>query len=502
MLHTGVGMERQGILGSTTSDESLVLLARAGDRAAFAELWERHARSGLRVARQFTSSLDADDLVSEAYTRIYQRVLDGGGPDGAFRPYLYTTIRNLASRWGGSNQDVQVEDIDAFEDDSIPDDPSAVALDRSLTVRAFRTLPERWQAVLWYTEVEGMDPHEVAPILGGTANSIAALSYRAREGLRRAWLQAHVSADGATNDCRWTIQRLGENARRSLTDREQARVDAHLLGCAKCSIIAEEVEEIGSRLALVMLPLLLGATAGGTLLASLGAPAGASAAQLAVPSMPPAFDALAVAGAGVPTVAAGLGAGSTFATPVLVGSLALVIAVGGGVATTLQPPASPIDDRTSLSQPRDEPVPDAASGAETVAPGGDAPVAALGDATGGVDDLVRDITDPISALIPELPIGPVPDHVAPEGLVGAVVDLDLNGKGMPGAVVSAQVAGQVYTTVVAKDGTWAVRLTALPEGIGPVTLKQNLRILGIVVPIDIPLTLLSDTLGITVELLN
>ncbi|HEY5229466.1 MAG TPA: hypothetical protein VIJ11_01070, partial [Galbitalea sp.] len=61
--------------GLTTSDEELIANARSGDQNAFAELWRRHYRSGARVARQFTSSIDADDLVSEAYTRIYQRVL-------------------------------------------------------------------------------------------------------------------------------------------------------------------------------------------------------------------------------------------------------------------------------------------------------------------------------------------------------------------------------------------------------------------------------------------
>jgi RNA polymerase sigma factor (sigma-70 family) len=166
----------------TTSDAELIETARSGDARAFGELWRRHYRSAARVARQFTSSIDADDLVSEAYARIYQRVLAGGGPTGAFRPYLYTTIRNLASSWGAASRDVQVDIIEDFEDDRIPDDPAAWALDRTLTARAFRSLPERWQTVLWYTEVEGMDPHEVAPLMGMTANGVAALSYRAREG--------------------------------------------------------------------------------------------------------------------------------------------------------------------------------------------------------------------------------------------------------------------------------------------------------------------------------
>ena len=298
--------EERGNPDVVSSDESLVVLARAGDRGAFAQLWQRHAQSGLRVARQYTSSIEADDLVSEAYVRIYQRVLAGGGPDGAFRPYLYTTIRNLASRWGGDRRDVNVDDISEFEDPMATEDPATIALDRTLTVRAFRALPERWQAVLWYTEVEGMDPHEVAPILGLTANGVAALSYRAREGLRKAWLQAHVSDATASGECQWAIARLGDFARNGLTARERTRVSDHLVTCARCSIIREEVDEVGSHRAHVLLPLLpllplfLGGIAGGGLLASLSLPTSAIAVTIA-PALPPAFAASVVA---TPTVVA------------------------------------------------------------------------------------------------------------------------------------------------------------------------------------------------------
>ncbi|HNP16348.1 MAG TPA: sigma-70 family RNA polymerase sigma factor, partial [Terrimesophilobacter sp.] len=153
-------MEQSETTATEVSDEELILRARGGDRTAFGELWKRHARSGITVARRFTSSLDADDLVAEAFTRIYQRVLDGGGPDGAFRPYLYTTIRNLASRWGTDRNDIQIEDIEDLRDDNIPEDPTTVALDARLTASAFQSLPQRWQSVLWYTEVEGMTPQE------------------------------------------------------------------------------------------------------------------------------------------------------------------------------------------------------------------------------------------------------------------------------------------------------------------------------------------------------
>jgi RNA polymerase sigma factor (sigma-70 family) len=502
-------MDRLTEAEAEPSDEELVVLSRAGDRSAFGELWSRHARSGITVARRLTSSLDADDLVAEAFARIYRRVLDGGGPDGAFRPYLYTTIRNLASRWGSGREDIQIEDIEDLRDDSIPDDPSSVALDAQLTAEAFRGLPQRWQSVLWYTEVEGMTPQEVAPLLGLTANGVAALAYRAREGLRTAWLQAHVSEAGTTADCRWVMSRLGEHARHALTAREQERLDAHVAGCARCDAVAMEVEEVGSGLAVALLPLVLGTTVGGALLASI-APA-QSAAALALPPVPPVLESIAAAHAG----SAAIGATATAVTatasaPILAGALAVTVVLGGGIAAVLQPtepPPSAAQSVASSADPGAGPTAPAESGAPEGDDGGASDPGASGTDgsvgnTDAVGDLVGGVTDAVGGLVPELPVGPVPEHSAPDGLVGALVDLDLNGTGMPGATISAQVAGQVYTTVVASNGTWALRLTALPEGVGPITLKQNLKILGITVPIDIPLKLLSDTLGITVELLN
>ena len=316
----------------TTSDAELIESARSGDTSAFAELWRRHFRPAARVARQFTS-IDADDLVSEAYARIFQRVLAGGGPTGAFRPYLYTTIRNLASTWGAASRDVQVDMIEDFEDERIPSDPAAYALDRTLTARAFRELPERWQTVLWYTEVEGMDPHEVAPIMGISANSVAALSYRAREGLRKAWLQAHINDATASGECQWTMSRLGDHARDGLSARDAERLTDHLETCAKCTIVSEEVEEVGSHLAMVMLPLLLGGIAGGTLLSQLAEPTRAMAADMFIPAMPQTVEAIATGGAAAGTAIAGAFASAARpATSALVGGLAVAAVLGTGIA--------------------------------------------------------------------------------------------------------------------------------------------------------------------------
>jgi RNA polymerase sigma factor (sigma-70 family) len=528
--------------GLTTSDEELIANARSGDQGAFAELWRRHYRSGARVARQFTSSIDADDLVSEAYTRIYQRVLAGGGPSGAFRPYLYTTIRNLASTWGAKSRDVQVDDIADFEDPETIDDPVAVALDRTLTARAFRSLPERWQSVLWYTEVEGMDPHEVAPILGMTANGVAALSYRAREGLRKAWLQAHVSDAGVSEACKWTIARLGENARHSLTEREHEKLTDHLATCAKCAIVSEEVDEVGSHLAMVLLPIMLGAGVGGILLASLAHGAAASATTAAaatvLPAVPASFTVLSAPAAFAPAVSAGLSMGAATGVSALIGSVAVVAAIGGGVAlglggagvapghaTTTNSSASapsaavaPVDVKDLLVQPT--------TGSTGLGGGtGEGLSGVLGGTVNGLDNTVTGLTSGLSGTVNGVTgsltgtvnsvVGGVTSNIV-DPLLGSLTPgasptvapapvsavVSLGGTGTPGATVKVTGPGVSATTTVGADGKWAIQVDALSGSALTISQTGTLTLLGIPLPLSVPLSLTTGPLSVVVNLLH
>ena len=244
-------------LRTDLSDGALIERTRRGDRAAYGELWQRHSASARTVARSY-SSLDPDDLVAESFTRIYDAILAGRGPTGAFRPYLFTTIRNTAASWGRARRETNLETLESFEDPSTSESATLDALDRSTTAQAFRSLPTRWQEVLWYSEVEGMAPQQIAPLIGMSANATAALAYRAREGLRQAWIQAHLRNADNEPECRWTIDRLGGYTRGRLRGRDTARLEAHLDDCARCTIVAAEAREVGSRLALVLLPLAAG----------------------------------------------------------------------------------------------------------------------------------------------------------------------------------------------------------------------------------------------------
>lgn len=248
------------------SDVELITAARAGDDAAFGRLYERHVGAARRLARTLSRRADADDLVSDAFTRVYLVLKRGGGPDLAFRPYVYTTVRRLAyDRSARQRREVATEPdaLDAASDTVAPFvDPAVAELDRSLTARAYLELPERWQAVLWYSEVEQLSPGEVGELLGLSANATSALAYRAREGLRQAYLQLHVQSE-PPRWCQPTIDKLGAFVRGGISERERTAVESHLDECERCRALYLELVDVEHGMRAFVAPLFLGAGAAG-----------------------------------------------------------------------------------------------------------------------------------------------------------------------------------------------------------------------------------------------
>ncbi len=253
-------------------DAELIESVRGGDVAAYGQLYERHVTAAYNLARQLArSSAEADDLVSEAFSKVLDVLRGGGGPDVAFRAYLLTALRHNAYDKTRRDRKVELsEDVSevAPEAVSVPFRDTAVAgLERSLAARAFARLPERWQTVLWHTEVEGQSPAEVAPLLGMTANGVSALAYRAREGLKQAYLQVHLAETQAVR-CRATVDRLGAWTRAGLSKRETTQVEAHLDECSDCRRLAAELADVNGALRAAIAPIVLGAGTAGYLISS------------------------------------------------------------------------------------------------------------------------------------------------------------------------------------------------------------------------------------------
>lgn len=245
------GAEAKSVESHDVRDAQLITGVREGDISAYGELYQRHVGAAHNLARQLArSGADADDLVSEAFGKVLDTLRAGRGPDSAFRAYLLTALRHTA--YDKTRKDRKVELADDITTAVNPllvskpfNDTVMTTQERILAARAFARLPERWQAVLWHTEIEGKSPADTAPELGLTANGVSALAYRAREGLRQAYLQVHLTESSAKR-CEPTVERLGAWIRSGLSNREAHQVEEHLDGCESCRALSVELAEINN----------------------------------------------------------------------------------------------------------------------------------------------------------------------------------------------------------------------------------------------------------------
>ncbi|MEW1890386.1 sigma-70 family RNA polymerase sigma factor [Streptomyces sp. NPDC085659] len=296
------------------SDAQLIQRMREGDNLAYDELFRRHSQAVRRYARTCCRDAHtADDLTAEVFARTLQAVRGGKGPEEAVRAYLMTAVRHVAAAWTKTAKREQlVDDFAAFaaqaaqssevsDDDTLDLGADVLAMheaEQSMAMQAFRSLPERWQAVLWHTTVEEESPSDIAPLFGLTANATSVLASRAREGLKQAYLQAHVSqALTSGGDCARYADRLGAYARGGLRMRAERGLRGHLDECAKCRVAAGELAHVNAGIPALLPVAVIGWFAAGYAVKAAGIVAGG-----------------AVGAAGASAAAAATGSGSSAGT--------------------------------------------------------------------------------------------------------------------------------------------------------------------------------------------
>ena len=384
---------------SEPGDAELVSEVRTGGVDAYGVLFTRHVESARRLARQLVPAADVDDLVSEAFAKVLVVLQRGEGPDVAFRAYLLTTLRRLhVDRYRATSRTRPTDDLTAL-DPGVPFHDTVVEeFEHTTAARAFGSLPERWQTVLWHVEVEGMRPAQVAPLLAISANSVSALAYRAREGLRQAYLTQHAQ-DTEDETCSRIRDLLGPYLRGSCSPRDAERVESHLALCRPCTAVTLELAEVNADLRAVLAPLVLGGLATAYLEAGRTGPVEPS---VAATSGSPADPAPGEAAAASPVATVGV-----VAALLMVGGL---VAVTFGISPTGVLPGG--EERPSIAAPADlapsSPRPDATPSSRTPAPA-DRPDAApaLGLALGAGSAVVPD-QDPGTpgAVKPQPPFDP------------------------------------------------------------------------------------------------
>jgi RNA polymerase sigma-70 factor, ECF subfamily len=200
-----------------TSDESaLVERLRAGDRAAFADVIDRHGGALLRFARTFLKNEAlAEEVVQDTWLAALDG-LDGFAARSSLRTWLFTILankgRNRAVREGrsvpwsalGGGEDGPAVDPDRFQADGqwkeapgrwTEENPERLALGaetRAAIEAAIASLPEPQRSVITLRDVEGLEAEEICRLLAITLTNQRVLLHRARTRVRQA-LETHLS---------------------------------------------------------------------------------------------------------------------------------------------------------------------------------------------------------------------------------------------------------------------------------------------------------------------
>jgi RNA polymerase sigma factor (sigma-70 family) len=332
------------------SEEELLEQVRRGDEAAFGVLFVRHRGYAYAVARRVVGDRDAEDVVAEAFERIFAILKDGRGPTTTFRPYLSVTVHNVAvNRLRGRSREQLTEPSDLIPL-LVADDTSGRQLTNSVVREAFAALPARWQQVLWLCEVDRVPHDEVGELLGIKANAVAAVALRARRGLADAYLAQYAQTTESA-ECRKIVGHLPGYVNGNLTRARREAVDRHLQSCHACPLAILELGEARRDVSALLAPIALAIAASGTVGAT-GAAATSGLGAVVSGSVSKALTGVvasaAVAGAvaTVALVAARAPAPHVTAAPVTPRQTEASVASGEGTPASPPPSGGPAPDAT------------------------------------------------------------------------------------------------------------------------------------------------------------
>ncbi len=180
-------------------DVQLMLAVKAGDSAAFKELYGKYARQIVRYAMQFVQSQSrAEELAQDVFLQVY-RARKSYEPRARFTTWLYriatntclTEVRRPEHRvrmepLGGTDPDDESERAGELADPRIADgEATAIASQVKERMQALlEGLPPQQKAALLLARVEGFSYEEIAESLSCSVSAVKSLVHRATVAMR------------------------------------------------------------------------------------------------------------------------------------------------------------------------------------------------------------------------------------------------------------------------------------------------------------------------------
>jgi RNA polymerase sigma factor (sigma-70 family) len=169
----------------TPSDVELVQRAAAGDRAAFAAIYERHRTVVYRFARLMSGSdATAEDVTQEVFVTLIHTMVTYEPQRAGLLTYLYGIARNVTRNRLRRDRRFVALDTAAAVPSPAPDDPHDAASrteERTLLRRAVLSLPSRYREVIILSDVHGLAYAESARILHVPVGTVRSRLSRGRQ---------------------------------------------------------------------------------------------------------------------------------------------------------------------------------------------------------------------------------------------------------------------------------------------------------------------------------
>lgn len=217
-------------------DAALVARVLDGDRAAFAEVYDRYADRLYDFAQSMLRNPeDAADSVADAFVTFAEKLPQLREPD-RLRPWLYAIVRSECLRrikargriaFGGDEQLAAMPDTDLAPDEAV----AASAL-QQLVWDAAGGLSERDRALLDLHLRQGLDGAELGEAMGVSASNAYVMMNRLRGQLERS-LGALLVAKTGRDDCSGLDNTLGDWDG-DFSPLVRKRVARHVDACPKC----------------------------------------------------------------------------------------------------------------------------------------------------------------------------------------------------------------------------------------------------------------------------
>lgn len=174
-----------------TSDAMLAQRASNGDLRAFEDIVRRYNQPLYRFARSLLKeSSAAQDVLQEAYFKVYQRIGSFRGPAG-FASWIFTIVRNEAlmylrstARYGQLTERVWATAETEVHRELGPDDMLSWEQLAELADRCIDSLPDKMRTVFILREVDALSVNETATILGVNETTVKMRAVRAKKLLR------------------------------------------------------------------------------------------------------------------------------------------------------------------------------------------------------------------------------------------------------------------------------------------------------------------------------